>query len=243
MRLPQAFAYACTLMGIVAAVSAEPLPAKQGREPSPAVVNPAIRSPLRATLRLGGQWDFRTDPKLEGEAAGWQQPGKALPSAQPIQVPACWEAQGVGQPGLSSANNKYVYEPTNVKLRAAYTGAAWYKKEVAIPSEWSGKQIWLKPGGVNAQGWIWVGGMFVAHDCAYCGTWKYNITDLVVPGKNATIAILARNDVPRPARRIELPAVVRRRVPRRRTGSHACGRHRQRLCRAVVSTRKRFACM
>jgi hypothetical protein len=195
MRLSQTFAYVCMLLSMVGTLSAAPT-AKQGREPSAAVVNPAIRSPLRTTLSLDGVWDFCTDPKLQGESSGWQMPGKPLPAARPIQVPGCWEAQGIGEPGLSSANNKHVYEPTNVKLRAAYTGAAWYKKEVAIPSEWAGKQIWLKPGGVNSQGWIWVGGTFVAHDYAYCGTWKYNVTDLVTPGKNATIAILARNDVP-----------------------------------------------
>jgi len=168
---------------------------RQGREPSPAVVNPALRSPFRETVSLNGTWDFCTDPELQGESAGWYLPGKVLPSARPLQVPGCWEAQGVGEPGLSSANNKLVYEPTNVKLRAAYTGAAWYKKDVAIPTHWAGRQIWLKVGGVNAQGWIWLNGTFVAHDWAYCGTWKYNVTDLVAAGGKATIAVLVRNDV------------------------------------------------
>jgi hypothetical protein len=140
-------------------------------------------------------WDFCTDPKLQGESAGWYLPGKVLPSARLLQVPGCWEAQGVGEPGLSSANNKLVYEPTNVKLRAAYTGAGWYKRDMAIPPTWVGKQIWLKLGGVNAQGWIWVNGTFVAHDWAYCGTWKYNVTNLVATGEKATIAVLVRNDV------------------------------------------------
>lgn len=196
MHLPQPFASICVVLSLFAAASAEPSSAKKGREGVPAVVNPAAGSPLRAVLSLDGAWDFCIDPKVEGEAAGWQMPGKPLPSSRRLQVPACWEAQGVGEPGLSSANNKHVYEPTNVKMRAVYTGAAWYKKEVDIPSDWSGKRIWIKPGGVNAQGWVWVNGAFVAHDWAYCGTWKYDVTELVAPGKKATIAILVRNDVP-----------------------------------------------
>jgi hypothetical protein len=159
------------------------------------VVNPALRSAFRETVSLKGTWSFCTDPKLQGEAAGWYLPDKGLPSARRLQVPGCWEAQGVGEPGLSSANTKLIYEPTNVKLRAAYTGAGWYKKEVAIPPHWAGKQIWLKMGSVNSQGWIWVNGTFVAHDWAYCGTWKYNVTNLVAAGEKATIAVLARNDV------------------------------------------------
>lgn len=189
----------CLVIGLTAAAwaqSSTDLQPRPGREASPAVVNPAIRSALRATLNLDGPWDFAIDPKLCGESQQWYLPDKPLPGARKLQVPGCWEAQGVGEAGLSSANNKHIYEPVNVKLRAAYRGAAWYKKQVAIPSDWAGKQLWLKLGGVNAQGWVWVNGQYVAQDWAYCGSWKYNVTDLVVPGQAATVAVLARNDVP-----------------------------------------------
>lgn len=168
----------------------------EGREATPAVVNPAIRSPLRPTLNLDGAWNFATDPKFEGEAEGWYQPAKALPLPRKIQVPGCWEAQGVGEPGLSQAGPKIVFEPVNVKMQATYTGAAWYKKEVAVPTDWAGKQVWLKIGGVNSQGWFWVNGTFLGRVWAYCGTYKYNITDLVHPGQPVTMAVLVRNDVP-----------------------------------------------
>lgn len=186
-------------------------PSKEDREASPAVVNPALRSPLRATLNLDGPWDFATDPKLVGEREGWYLPAKPLSSARKIHVPGCWEAQGVGEPGLSNAGNKWegkdsggnvakngrlVYEPVNVRLHSAYTGAAWYKRTVAIPQDWTNKEVWLKLGGVNCQGWIWLNGKYIAHNWAYCGTWKYNVTDLVRPGQDATIAMLVRNDVP-----------------------------------------------
>jgi beta-galactosidase/beta-glucuronidase len=169
---------------------------EEARQATPAVVNPPVRSGLRRTLQLDGPWDFAVDPKLQGEAQGWHLPGKPLPSVRKLHVSGCWEAQGVGNPGLSSAGNRLVYEPVNVKLRAAYTGAAWYKRELTVPAHWSGKQIWLKVGGVNSQGWFWVNGRYVGHDLTYCGTWKYNVTDLVQPGRQATIAVLVRNDVP-----------------------------------------------
>lgn len=170
---------------------------KMERDASPAVVNSVVRSPLRETLSLDGPWDFAIDPKLEGEAAGWQLPEKSLPSPRQIIAPGCWESQGVGEPGLSSMGKRqFAYEPTNVKLKHAYTDAAWYKKTIDIPAGWAGKQMWLKIGGINAQGWIWVNGRFIAHDWSYCGTWKYNVTDLLTPGQKATIAVLARNDLP-----------------------------------------------
>ena len=167
------------------------------REAVPARVNPACRSALRATLDLAGAWDFATDPQQVGEAAGWYLLVKSLPSPRKITVPGCWEAQGVGAPGMSHPDGtKLAYEPVNIQLRSAYTGAAWYQKRVTIPADWRNQQVWLKLGGINCQGWVWVNGTYVTHNWAYCGTWKYNITDLVAPGQEATVTVLARNDLP-----------------------------------------------
>jgi hypothetical protein len=170
---------------------------KAGREAVPAVVNPVRRSNLRATLDLNGEWEFATDAKVVGESEGWYSAGVPLPFPRKILVPGCWEAQGVGDPGLSHAQDERLsYEAANVQLRSAYTGAAWYKKNLPVPSAWAGKQIWLKLGGVNCQGWVWVNGVYIAHSWAYCGTWKYDITDLVAPGGEVTVAVLVRNDMP-----------------------------------------------
>ena len=214
MRLRHVTVIGLFVFGFVCSALAETAPsgkAKKGRESTPAVVNPAIRSKLRTTLSLDGQWDFAVDPKLSGESEEWYLPEKSLPPSRKITVPACWEAQGVGEPGLSNINNKWegtelggnadkngrlVMEPVNVRMRSTYTGAAWYKKKIDVPRDWAGKQIWLKLGGINCQGWIWVNGKYIAHNWAYCATWKYNVTDLVSPGQEATIAVLVRNDVP-----------------------------------------------
>jgi len=67
---------------------------------------------------------------------------------------------------------------------------------VTAPSDWAGKQVWLKIGGVNAQGWFWVNGVYVGHNDSYCGAYKYNVTDLVQPGHRMVIVAKVRNDVP-----------------------------------------------
>ncbi|MBN2292756.1 MAG: hypothetical protein JXM70_10045 [Pirellulales bacterium] len=175
----------------------KPAPARaKSREATPAVVNPVLRSDLRANLSLDGQWDFVTDPDLKGEAQGWYKPEVKWPATRKIRVPGCWEAQGVGKPGPSNPPGHLLYEPVNVQLRSAYTGAAWYKTKVCIPKDWAGKQIWLKIGGVNSQGWFWLNGTYIGHEYTFCGTYKYNVTDLVKPGNEAILVVLARNDVP-----------------------------------------------
>lgn len=165
----------------------------QDREATPAVVNPAIRSVLRQTLSLDGDWDFATDPSGTGEQQEWFRPDRDLPNRVALRVPGCWEAQGVGGPGPSVPVTP---ERSIRPLRGSYVGTAWYRKELTLPKEWAGKEVWLKIGGVHAQGWFWVNGTYVGHNACYCGTYKHNITDLVKPGESTVIAARVRNDVP-----------------------------------------------
>ena len=164
-------------------------------EATPAVVNPVIASPLRETISLDGDWNFAIDPQNKGQnwIKKWFSPEHAMPDQLPIKVPGCWETQGIGGPGMS---NPVSVETAFRQLRNAYTGTGWYKKRIMIPENWAGKHIWLKVGGVNAQGWFWVNGTYLMHLANYCGTYKYDITDMVTPGSEAVIAAKVRNDVP-----------------------------------------------
>ena len=160
------------------------------------MTNPPLRSGLRPVISLEGEWDFAVDPKAAGQSGKWFDPASQWPNTIKQIVPGCWEAQGVGEPAMSHVKGGLAFEMIQRKLKHAYTGAGWYRKKVTIPADWAGRQIWLKSGGINAQGWIYVNGTLVAHEWAYCGVWKYNITDLVRPGQAATITVLARNDLP-----------------------------------------------
>ena len=101
-------------------------------------------------ISLRGKWDFATDPTGCGRNDGWMRPGATWPGLRPIQVPGCWEAQGVGQAGSGS--------PWDIRfdcivrpLSHVYMGSAWYRRVVAIPEAWKGKRAWLKVGGVRAR--------------------------------------------------------------------------------------------
>ena len=162
MRLTQLTICACLLLCSTTAAKAESPQAnvapRQGCEPSPAVVNPALRSPFRETVRLNGMWDFCRIPNSKAN----QPVGTCR--AKCCRQPVCFRCLAVGRRKVSvsrdsHANNKLVYEPTNVKLRAAYTGAGWLR------GTWRFLRLglasrWLKLGGVNAQGWIWVTARF-----------------------------------------------------------------------------------
>lgn len=165
---------------------------------SPAVVHSVTVSPLQQIISLRGKWDFVTDPGLMGrhrmgKGPGWNEPD--WNDVRQIEVPGCWEAQGVGSPGMSSVWNM-AFDCIPRPLNHVYMGTARYRRSVSIPADWGGKRVWLKIGGVRTEAWIWVNKQRVAHINTYCGTYKYDITDLVKPGQTTEIVATVRNDTP-----------------------------------------------
>ncbi|HOD48577.1 MAG TPA: hypothetical protein PLJ71_21435, partial [Candidatus Hydrogenedentes bacterium] len=128
------------------------------RPASPAVVNPAALSPLQQIISLRGEWDFVTDPRLigrhrMGKGPGWNEPDWT--NARKISVPGCWEAQGVGEPGMSQEWG-LPFDCIPRPLNHVYMGTARYRRSVDIPDAWAGKRVWLKVGGVRTEAWFWV---------------------------------------------------------------------------------------
>lgn len=99
-----------------------------------------------------------------------------------IQVPGCWGPQGAGAPGMSLP-----WDITNVRnprpLNHVYYGAAVYRKKVEIPDSWRDRENWLKDGGVRTEGTFWVNGRRLGSNNAFCGRWKFRITDFVTRGE------------------------------------------------------------
>ena len=186
----------CALISPWSNASAADAPeAWQQRLASLTVVNPPVRSSLQEVISMCGKWEFSTDPTAVGRDAGWMRPGAVWPGQRKLEVPGCWEAQGVGEPGTSHIWS-IAYDANPYPLRHIYMGAAWYRRSVAVPAAWQGKRIWLKIGGVRAQGWFWVNGQPVAQVENYCAVNKYDITDLVTPGKDVAVVAMVRNDLP-----------------------------------------------
>jgi len=192
----------CLLVAVVV-TAATPLYAEivdhwGSRPASPAVVHSVTISPLQQVISLRGEWDFVTDPRLMGrhrmgKGPGWNEPDWT--GVRKIQVPGCWEAQGVGEPGMS-CEWPLPFDCLPRPLKHVYMGTARYRRSVDIPKDWEGKRIWLKVGGVRTEAWFWVNKHRVAHLNTYCGSYKYDVTDLVTAGNPVEIVATVRNDTP-----------------------------------------------
>ena len=168
-----------------------------GRTAHPAVVNPVMGNEEGSVVSLRGEWEFTPFAGNLGRNGIWKPfyKEKVWPGVRPIHVPACWEAQGVGDPGMGDSWDQK--GDHNAKpIRHKHMGSGWYRKTVKIPAAWKGKRVWLKIGGVKSMGWFWVNDQQVALVDNYCGTYKYDVTDLVTPGEDAKVVVQACNTVP-----------------------------------------------
>ncbi len=164
----------------------------------PAVVNPVTGQDARSVMSLRGEWEFSEPARdLPNRNGCWGNfnAKQEWKSARKIQVPACWESQGVGERGASEPWDP-TWDCSPKPLRNKYMGEGWYRKKVVIPADWKDKRIWLKVGGVKSIAWIWVNDRQVAHIDNYCATEKFEITDIVKPGEEAKIVVDVDNRKP-----------------------------------------------
>ncbi|MBP5320289.1 MAG: hypothetical protein J6334_04820, partial [Kiritimatiellae bacterium] len=168
-----------------------------GIAPHSAVVNPVLEPEAGRVISLRGEWEFLRQPMGAPWRNGiWRQfYAESWKPSHTLRVPGCWEAQGVGEPGMSESwDCKWDDNPK--PIRHIYKGDGWYRKTVQIPDDWNGSRIWLKIGGVRSQGWFWVNGHAVAWVDSYCGSYKYEITPFVEAGKTATVVAQVNNALP-----------------------------------------------
>ena len=183
-----------------------------GIKPLPAVVNPVGREASPYFISLRGEWEFVTQPKAfcrryrhtktpfakvdeQTPAICRSRMDTPWSEARKIHVPGAWEAQGVGEPGMSIPWDP-LWDSSPKKINHIYMGEGWYRKDVVLPSGWNGKKVWLKIGGVKSQGWFWVNKHPVAWVDNYCGTYKYDITPFVKLGETNRIIVCVNNALP-----------------------------------------------
>jgi beta-galactosidase/beta-glucuronidase len=123
-------------------------------------------------LCLNGEWQFEIDHGDSGVERGLRE--REL--AQRIQVPFCPESSLSG------------VEYTD------FMAAVWYRREVAIPADWQGKDVLLHFQAVDYDATVWVNGVEVARHRGGFAPITCELRGIVAPGETATIVVRARDD-------------------------------------------------
>ena len=140
-------------------------------------------------LSLNGTWKFNwvkdatsrpTDFwKKDFNDKGWDN----------IQVPGVWELNGYGDPIY--VNTQYAWssffenQPPVVPTMNNHVGT--YRREIKVPANWKGKDIFAHFGSVTSNIYLWVNGKYVGYSEDSKLEAEFNLTPYLVPGQENLI--------------------------------------------------------
>lgn len=137
-------------------------------------------------MTLNGTWKFNwvrnadarpTDfYRLDYNDKGWDK----------MPVPGLWEFNGFGDPLYVNIGyawrNQFKNNPPEPPVENNHVGS--YRKEINIPANWKGKEIFVHFGSVTSNIYLWVNGQFVGYSEDSKLEAEFNLTKYLKPGKN-----------------------------------------------------------
>ncbi len=124
--------------------------------------------PARETTPLDTGWRFHP-----ADAPGAQDPGFDDSGWADVRVPHTWNA-------IDGANGD-----------AYYRGIGWYR--LAVPPPAAGRRHFLDFGGACLVSDVWWDGKYAGHHAGGYGGFRFDVTDLVSPGRAAVLAVKVSN--------------------------------------------------
>lgn len=141
-------------------------------------------------LSLNGKWKFffvenadqrPTDfYKTDYDSKGWQT----------ISVPGIWQVNGYGDPVYINPGYPWSHierpRPVGIPSQDNYVGS--YIREVNIPADWKGDELYIHFGSVTSNLYLWVNGRFVGYsEDSKLGA-EFDLTKYLIPGRENKIA-------------------------------------------------------
>jgi hypothetical protein len=141
----------------------------------------------RSRLMLDGTWDFRMDPKQQGEAERWS--SADIPYPHTIPVPGIWQAHGFGEPGYQQfAEGRDWRLRSGMVAKHNYQGVAWFRKTFTAPKEWSGQRVWLRFEGICNHGDVYLNGKKVGRVETFSAPYEFDVTEQIAFDKDNVLA-------------------------------------------------------
>jgi len=167
----------------------------------------------RFVKSLDGMWKFRWVGTPDGRPKDFHQPSFDVSSWDEIPVPSNWNLLGLKE------NQKYgtpIYCNQPVIFQHSVKPDDWkggvmrepakdwvtyedrnevgsHRRDFDLPSDWDGREVFVKFGGVDSFFYLWVNGKYVGFSKNSRNAAVFNITDHVKPGKNVIAAEVYRN--------------------------------------------------
>ncbi len=103
-----------------------------------------------------------------------------------MSVPGIWELNGYGDPLYVNVGypwrHQFKSNPPEIPVVDNHVGS--YRKEIIVPADWNGKEIFAHFGSVTSNIYLWVNGKYVGYSEDSKLEAEFNLTKYLKPGKN-----------------------------------------------------------
>ena len=137
-------------------------------------------------MTLNGPWKFNWVRHADARPTDFYQTNFNDKGWDDLQVPGVWELNGYGDPIYVNVGyawrSQFKNNPPLVPTENNHVGS--YRKEIILPADWKGKEIFAHFGSVTSNMYLWVNGRYVGYSEDSKLEAEFNLTNYLKPGKN-----------------------------------------------------------
>ncbi len=145
-----------------------------------------IKENSKNFMTLNGCWKFNWVKNADARPTDFYQTNFNDKGWNELKVPALWELNGYGNPIYVNVGyawrNQFKSDPPSIPTENNHVGS--YRKEIMIPANWKGKEVFAHFGSVTSNMYLWVNGRYVGYSEDSKLEAEFNITNYLKPGKN-----------------------------------------------------------
>ena len=150
----------------------------------------AVKEKSTNFMTLNGTWKFNWVRNADQSPTDFFRTDFNDKGWDDFQVPAVWELNGYGDPIYVNVGypwrNQFKNNPPYVPTEGNHVGS--YRREITIPADWNGKEIYAHFGAVSSNMYLWVNGRFVGYSEDSKLEAEFNLTPYLKAGQKNLIA-------------------------------------------------------
>lgn len=139
---------------------------------------------------LDGKWSFAYSKNPASRPARFYRTDYDVSRWKTIEVPGMMQAQGYGQPYFN--NIDYPFPADAPRIPHAMNEVGSYRRDIDVPADWAGREVFLHIGAAGAAYYVWVNGQRVGYAEDSKLPSEFRLTRYVKPGKNVIAIELYR---------------------------------------------------
>jgi hypothetical protein len=166
-----------------------------------ALLMSASATPASPTLSLAGSWRLVLDPHDTGLRDRWQDrtfdasielPGDLVQRGfgDAVTVQTHWIGSIFDRSYFESPDYAPYRSPENIKVpfwlqpEKHYAGAAWYQREIEVPTEWKGRRLVLSLERAHWETRVWLDGRAIGSNDSLSTAHEYDLGTEIAPGRH-----------------------------------------------------------